>query len=67
MRVFTRMRELLLSQKDLVIKIEKIESKLEGQSHEIQVLFEYLKKLMPAKEQEENQTKRKPIGYKRDK
>ena len=35
MRIFTRMRELLLSQKDLTIKVEKIETKLEGQSHEI--------------------------------
>ena len=46
MRIFTRMRELLMNQKDLILKIEKIENKLEGQNYEISLLFEYLKKLM---------------------
>ena len=63
MRIFTRMRELLLSQKDLIIKVEKIETKLEGQSHEIRLLFEYLKKLMQQKQLHENQKSRSKIGY----
>ncbi len=35
MRIFTKMRELLMSQKDLILKVEKIENKLEGQNYEI--------------------------------
>ena len=34
MRIFTKMRELLLSHKDLVLKVEKIEKELSGQGHE---------------------------------
>ncbi len=67
MRVFTKMRELLLSQKELVIKIERIESHLEGQSQDIRVLFEYLKKLMEEKEQQIERQSRKRIGFRKDK
>jgi hypothetical protein len=66
-RLFTQMRKLLLNHKDLILKIEKIESKLDGQGYEIQVLFEYLKKLMGDKALEKSQKSRKRIGYKRDK
>lgn len=66
MRTFTKMRELLLSQKDLILKVEKIENKVEGQSYEIKVLFEYLKKLMREQDQSKNQVSRKRIGFKKD-
>ena len=66
-RLFTQMRKLLLNHKDLILKIEKIESKLDGQGHEIQVLFEYLKELMGDKALEKSQKSRKRIGYKSDK
>ncbi|MEL6986569.1 MAG: ORF6N domain-containing protein, partial [Bacteroidota bacterium] len=63
-RLFTQMRKLLLNHKELILKVEKMESRLDGQSHEIRVLFEYLKKLMVAKEQVATQPNRKRIGYK---
>jgi len=63
MRIFIRMRELLLSHKDLLLKVEKIENKLEGQNYEIKLLFEYLKKLMQEKQLQENQSSRNKIGY----
>jgi len=65
MRVFTKMRELLLSHKDLILKIQKIESNLEGQGHEIQVLFEYIKRLMEESESNKSQASRKKIGFKK--
>ena len=64
-RVFTKMRELLLSQKDLVLKVEKIETKLDGQGHEIQVLFEYIKKLIESDQKRKSQSSRKQIGFKK--
>ena len=67
MRIFIKMRELLLNHKDLFIKIEKIENKLEGQEYEIKILFEYLKKLMQQKKQFENRNARNQIGYIKDK
>lgn len=66
MRIFTKMRKLLMSQKDLILKVEKIENKLEGQNYEIKVLFEYLKKLMQEKDQRFHQTSRKRIGFSKD-
>jgi hypothetical protein len=66
MRVFTRMRELLLSQKDLVLKVEKLEQNLNGQSNEIKVLFEYLKRLMTEKEVRVDQEERSRIGFKKE-
>ncbi len=67
MRIFTKMREMFLNQKDLVLKIGKIEQQLSGQGHEIQVLFEYIKKLIETKENEIDQESRKRIGFKKKK
>jgi len=66
-RLFTRMRQLLLTQHDLILKVEKMEMSVEGQGHEIKVLFEYLKKLMEKQGQDEMQSARKRIGFKRSK
>lgn len=63
-RLFTQMRKLLMTHKDLILKVEKLERSLEGQGEEIKVLFEFLKKLMEEKEQQLNQESRKRIGYK---
>ncbi len=54
---------MLLSHKDILLKIEKIERQTEGQGEEIKVLFEYLKRLMADKESREQQVNRKRIGF----
>ena len=66
-RVFMRMREVLLTHKDLLLKIEKLEkdSMKHGEfigKHEnaIKIIFEALKKLL-----ETPKTEVKKIGYKR--
>jgi len=66
MRTFIRMRELLLTHKDLILKVEKIERQMDGQGHEIKVLFEYIKRLIEDKEESGAQQSRKRIGYKKD-
>lgn len=52
-RIFTRMRELLLTHKDILIKLEQIEKKimkqggkLQKHDHDIRLIFEYLKELL---------------------
>jgi hypothetical protein len=60
-RVFTRMREMLLNYKDLFIKLEQLERKLEGHDEEIKIVFVYLKKLLPPPEQID----RRRIGFRR--
>ena len=57
-RVFTKMKQLLLENKDLALKIEKIEQHLVKHDEEINTVFQYLKKLLV----QENKP-RKAIGF----
>jgi hypothetical protein len=59
-RVFTKMREMLLTNKDILLQLEKIEKKLTGHDEDIQLIFKYLKQLLtpPA------QPPRQKIGFK---
>ena len=66
MRTFIRMRELLLAHKDLILKVEKIEQQMDGQGHEIKVLFEYIKRLIETKDEKDAQQSRKRIGYRKE-
>jgi len=45
-RVFSKMKQLLLDNKDLALKIEKIEQHLVKHDDEIKLIFQYLKKLL---------------------
>jgi phage regulator Rha-like protein len=65
-RIFTRIREALLTNKDIMLKMEMLEKKIleQGQiankhEDEIQLIFNALKQLL-----NQNQEPRKPIGYK---
>jgi|ERR1035437_734904 hypothetical protein len=67
MRVYTRMKELLLTHKDIISKIEQLEKKLMKQDRknkkydeQMQLLFAYLKELLP----KQNEPMRR-IGYRR--
>jgi len=59
-RVFTKMREMLLTHKDLLIEMEEIRKKVTGQDEKIELIFNYLKQFI--KDQE---TPREPVGFKR--
>jgi len=58
-RVFTKMRELLLTHKDILLQLEKIERKLTGHDEDIQLIFQYLKQLLNPPQQP-----RRRIGFK---
>lgn len=58
-RVFTKMREMLLPHKDRLLEMEEIRKKVTGQDEKIELIFNYLKQFI--KDQEEP---RKAIGYK---
>jgi hypothetical protein len=45
-RVFAKMRELLLTHKDILIQLEKIENKLTKNDDDIALIFQYLKQLL---------------------
>jgi hypothetical protein len=60
-RVFAKMKEMLLTHKDILLQLEKIEQKLSGHDEDIQLIFKYLKQLLiPAVEQP-----RQKIGFRR--
>jgi hypothetical protein len=59
-RVFTRMRELLLTHKDILLQLEKIEKKLTSHDDDIALIFQYLKKLLNPP-----QPPRPKIGFRR--
>ncbi len=46
MRVFIKMKEMLLSHKDILLKVEQIERKVIGQDEKMRLLFDYLKKFV---------------------
>jgi hypothetical protein len=64
MRVFTKMRALLDSHKEILRKLESIEKKDIEQDEKILLIFEYLKQLEQAKQEETLFKERKRIGYK---
>ncbi len=59
-RVFTKMRELLLTHKDILLQLEKMEKKLTGHDEDITLIFKYLKQLLNPLQQP-----RPKIGFKR--
>jgi hypothetical protein len=60
--IFIQMRELILSHKDVLLKLEQLEKQTIKNSKDVQLIFQYLKKLLTP----EKQVQRKQIGYKRE-
>ena len=59
-RVFARMREALLSNRDVLQKLEQLEARVGGHDEEIQALFDHLTAMVSPAEQ------RKAIGFRPD-
>lgn len=59
-RVFVKLREMILTHNDLLVKMSAIEKKVAGQDKTIKHMFEYLTKYV-----KDQGTPRKQIGYKR--
>lgn len=68
-RVFTRMRELLLTHKDLLLELEKLRNSSKEHSGKIAVIFRYLKQMEQRQQETEqlDENRRKPrpaVGFK---
>lgn len=57
-RIFTKMHEMWLAHKDILLKLEQLENKVAGHDREVKVIFEYLKELLNPPE-----VPRRPIGF----
>jgi hypothetical protein len=62
MRAYIRIREMLLTHKDLLLKMEKLENQVTENSESIKLIFTALKKLLNP-----DKIERKQIGYKLEK
>lgn len=58
-RIFTRMRELLLTNKDILLKLEKLERTAMSHDEELKLIFKYLRELLNPPDEP-----RKKIGFK---
>ena len=58
-RTFTKMREMILTSKELLLKMEKLEKRSDQQDESIEVIFRYLKQLINMEKQP-----KKSLGYK---
>jgi len=63
-RIFNKMREMMLLHKDLLLEMQKINSKLTDHDDKIVLIFEYLKQFEETKIQELEQQNRSKIGFK---
>lgn len=45
-RIFTRMRQMLITNKDILLKLEQLERKVGKHDEDIQLIFKYLKQLL---------------------
>lgn len=64
-RIFTKMREMLLTHKDILMELEAVKQKLGSNSNDIELIFNYLKQFEQAKQQELEYQNREKIGFKK--
>jgi hypothetical protein len=63
-RVFTRMRAMIESQKEILHKLEMLEKKDIELDEKVSLIFEYLKELEQTKQEDSDFKQRKRIGFK---
>lgn len=61
MRVYTKLREVVLTNKDLLLKLEQLEGRVSGHDEDMQMIFSALKQLLNPP-----QAPRKRIGFRND-
>ncbi|MFZ5942057.1 MAG: ORF6N domain-containing protein [Bacteroidota bacterium] len=66
-RVFTKMRELLSTHKEILQKLEQLEKNDIEQDDKIMLIFEYLKQLEKTKQEELEYKNRVTVGFKQNK
>ena len=64
-RIFTKMRTMLLSHKDLLIKLKEIEDKVSSHDEQMLLIFEYIKQFEKTKQELLESKQRTKIGYKK--
>lgn len=61
MRVYSKLKELLLTHKDILVKLEQLERKTDKHDEQINLIFDYIKKLVA-----EPKERTERIGFKKE-
>ncbi len=64
-RIFIKMREMMLAHKDVVAQLEQMQNKLAEHDNNIFLILDFIKQLEKEKQYHIEQQDRKKIGYKR--
>jgi len=64
MRIFTKIRQMLVDNTEIRLEVEKIKNKLDNQDKNMEIVFKYLDELL--EKQEKPNPPRKRIGFKPD-
>lgn len=67
MRIYTKIRQMLLTNKEILQRLDKIEHKLAEHDNQILIIFEYLKQLEHTKQLELERKPKIVKGYRKDK
>jgi len=59
-RIFTKMREMLLTHKDILLQLEEMKKSIDGQEDRVDLIYNYLTQFI-----KEQKTPRKEVGYKK--
>lgn len=60
-RIFTKLREMIITHKDILLKLEQLENKVTGHDENIQMIFQALKQLL-----NQPQEPMRRIGFRRN-
>jgi phage regulator Rha-like protein len=63
-QIYNKMREMLLTHKDILLQLEQMQNKLAKHDNNIQLIFEYIKQLEQKRQHKSDQQSRKKIGFK---
>lgn len=64
-RIFTQMRNLLSSHKEILLKLKEIEDRVSSHDEQMLLIFEYIKQFEQTKQELLENKKRTKIGYKK--
>ena len=67
MRIYTRIRGMLLTNADILRKVDKLEKAFLGHDEKIALIFEYIKQFEEAKQEEQDFKTRTRIGFRPEK
>jgi hypothetical protein len=65
-RVFTKIRQLIETHSEILRKLDQIEKKDIEQDQHIMLIFEYLRQLEQSRQQQDDQSNRKKIGFRQE-